>query len=58
MKSKAEDLIPAALSYFRRSATVTCSFARSCRAMRIWEWVTVQYAVRVLLVAVRDATKA
>ena len=37
---------------------MTCSFARSCRAMRIWEWVAVQLAVRVLLVAVRAATEA
>ena len=37
---------------------MTCSFARSCRAMRIWEWVAVQSAVRVLLVAVRAATEA
>ena len=47
-----EDLIPAELSCFRRSATVTCSFAMSCREMRSWEWVAVQSAVRVLLLAV------
>ena len=30
---------------------------RSCREMRSWEWVAVQSAVSVLLVAVRAATK-
>ena len=37
---------------------MTCSFARSCRAMRSWERVAVQLAARVLLVAVRAATEA
>ena len=37
---------------------MTCSFARSCKAMRSWEWVDVQSAVRVLLVAVIAATEA
>ena len=32
--------------------------ARSCRAMRSWEWFAVQSAVRVLLIAVRAATEA
>ena len=53
-----EGLIPAALSCFWRSATVTCSFTKSCREMRSWEWVAVQSVVRVLLVAVRAATEA
>ena len=36
---------------------ITWILERSCRAIRSWEWVSVESAVSVLLVALRAATK-